>query len=48
MSVKLRGSAVTEKGVVCGEARKVITQNKANRLKSRATKAVNKKNIAAK
>ena len=29
-------------------ARKVITQNKANRLKSRATKAVNKKNIAAK
>ena len=29
-------------------ARKVIIQNKANRLKSRATKAVNKKNIAAK
>ena len=29
-------------------ARKVITQNKANRLKSRSTKAVNKKNIAAK
>ena len=29
-------------------ARNVITQNKANRLKSRATKAVNKKNIAAK
>ena len=29
-------------------ARKVITQNKANRLKSRATKAVNKKNIVAK
>ena len=29
-------------------ARKVITQNKANRLKSHATKAVNNKNIAAK
>jgi len=27
MSVKLRGVAVTEKGVVGGEARKVITEN---------------------
>ena len=27
MSVKLRGRAITEKGVVGGEARKVITEN---------------------
>ena len=32
MSVKLRGSAVTEKGVVCGEARKVITQSVLNKV----------------